>query len=247
MNNPLRGAGVRIVVPISNLFHWELKPFFYFFDKFWDANLTVTVLSSRDPNYQIDNLEYMQVPGGICQEGDWYWGWFSNGIKWFLGQIPEPYVIIMMADHWLRTPVNTDTIATAVEYASANEDIFRISLYGGTVANLECTETYKGIGFWECASGRPDCFLTMSLVPALWNRKLLLEMLPDNWNPWEFESAGATSIRDGHPHFRCAMAIPPPIDYVHAARTRSRAIHLSIMGDLGEEVKKWIPHDFQIS
>jgi len=238
----------RIFVPVSNRFQWELGPFFHLFNKFWDANLPVTVLSSRKPNFQFENLEYVQVPGHLFQEGDWYWGLFGNGIKWFLEQIPESNVIIMMADHWPKEPVDTETIAILLEYASDHKDVFRISLFPHhALSVLERTEIYKGVELWECPGHQPGCFLLMSLVPAIWNRDLLIEAVKEDCGPWEFEALGSNILKAKSPGLRHIISIPQAIYYAHVARTRAKQIHLSAMpANLAEEIKKWIPSDIQV-
>lgn len=240
-------SDVEIFVPVSNEFQWELGPFFHFFDKHWDAEQPVTVLTADDPG--IARANYVPVKAGM-RDGDWHYGRFSDGLKEFMkNDCGKPLVAFLQADYWLSKPVKKDIFWTLVDYMLEHPRVTRmaISVNGKTFSDAIPHEKWRGVTVMKCPKDKRACFFPMSLLPAIWNREHWQGVLENRWNPWETETRGYDAYMANENLVSLTMN-EPPLEYHHAARTRSKTVcSKGIPEEDWQVVKSMVPGGFQIA
>lgn len=143
--------------------------FFNLFDKFWtDCDY---------PIYLINNeREYVHSKVQVLHTGEEI-NWFHRTIK-SLEQIEEEYVVFLLEDYFLSKRVNNIDVAEIVDFMQ-KEDVYFYML------SKRAGQPEEQIRYSVDATTR----YVVSLQPAIWNRKKLLEILYEigGKTPWDFE------------------------------------------------------------
>lgn len=235
-----------ILIFCTEHYHWELRPFFYLLRRFWPDAPPVHVLSDAKPKAPLGEYRFFLIDPDVY-EGIFNRRIWSDCLVWYLQeQAKDDHLVVMMADYWLDRPVDHVTFRIILEFMSVSDDVIRVQLGGGSGVNERTVlhAWHRGLEFRDCSRARPECFLKLSLTPALWNRRLLLEVLEPDWTPWEMEQHGSRKLVKEHPDFKSLGVDRQPVGYVHAAQTRFGLVHLNDkpkwMKDL---VGKWVPRN----
>lgn len=230
-----------VFVPVSDAFHWELGPFFHF----WDlrCGLPVTVLGHKDPGLG----KFVPVRAGV-REGDWYFGMFSDGLIEFLRHdCQKPLVVLMEPDYWLSGQADLGKLDSLAEYMLERPDVLRmhLSVNGNAHDRLAFVEEWKGLTVKGDPKGRSREIFPVSLTPGMWNRESWLRLLRPGWNPWETETKGHEVFLGMD--LRSLAVTEPPLDYWHAGRTRDKKVALSTMSpEDADAVRPFVPNHIQI-
>jgi len=242
---------MKIVLPTTRRYYWELGPFFEFFNLHWSEEQEVTVLGDGDPGLDFPNLHYVGVPGPLLTDGVWGAKKFSDGVRWHLRGIDDDSVLLLLTDYWLADPVDLGCMDRLVRWLEGQDDVIRLgvqrnwTLKHGAVKTASC----EGIDYYECPPGNPHCFLLMSFYPALWKRRALLEVWRDGWDPWECETTGTTRLMTEFPHYRSVLAEPSPLRRIFASYSQPQLRQVykwQVPDHLWPTVEKWMPGDFEV-
>lgn len=227
-----------ILLPITQAFHWELKPFFHLFRKFWIGNQQVTILSDVDP--QIPNTRFVPIRHTIAV--DWS-GVFSNNLSSYLKHDAQSnYVIILMADYWLTDFVRVSLLRTLVRFMTDNPQVIRLQISNGM--DSASSEVVCNYGKTEIRT-RPE-FFRGSLIPGLWSRKLLIEYLRPNLDLWGTEQVLSRDIEKSK-RIKSYLVMPEIIKYDHICKTSTRLVNfISFPQELRNEIAGFIPNNFTI-
>lgn len=230
-------------------YHWELRPFFHLLRRFWPEAPPVHVLSNTRPKAPLGDYKFVQLDPDV-HEGAFNRRVWSDCLIWYLReQAKDTHLVIMMADYWLDRHVDQTVFQTILGYTRARDDVIRVQLSSESGVNERTVlhTWHRGLEFRDCTKSKPECFLKLSLTPALWNRRLLLEVAEPDWTPWELEQHGSRRLVKEFPHYKSLGVSKQPVSYVHAAQTRWGLVHLRDKPEwLGELVKKWVPKDMGI-
>lgn len=233
-----------VVVPITSKFHWELKPFCHLFEKFWPGQ-SLIILSDKNPG--IGRTTFIKARN---EDREWQ-GQFSGILKQFLQyDFASDFLVILMADYWITEPVKADEISSLVRYMKARPVIMRSQIALGVNKNVgaisqQFIQFWGNLSIYGCPDNKPDCFLTGSLIPGLWNRKLLMNILETGWNVWETEIELSKRVTAGRA--KSVQVDPALLTYTHNARTRSNKVDLrNFPAKLKKEIREMIPQNFMV-
>lgn len=208
---------MKILLPTYKRIGWIVKAYAHLHEKYWGES--VILLAEED--YSEGRLDFVRPPleelilwdAPDDTPGEIPGRHFTDILIWYLRLIEDEHVIIMLSDYLITAPVNTELIKQLQEYMELN-NVLRgnISCDGG-FCNGQVTDTYKDLEIWE------GNFLPTSLTPAMWDRKLLLEMMKWTGTAWSFELNG----RDKFPWGGCRSIAPSPgmLRYINSLRGRS--------------------------
>lgn len=191
MNN---SNAYQVIVTTSNKSMWTIQAFAHLFNQYYSSMKDVYVLCESLPKF---NLPPNFVPKLAALNGNkfvWPKDQWSDGLIKYLHTVKERYVLLMLDDYWLIRTVDVSGIGTLLEYMVNNPKILRMDLtadrqFAGGAKRVESYGHYDIVH----APGTP---YQMSLMPGMWNKKLLLEILQPGWSPWEVELDGTGKLNE---------------------------------------------------
>ncbi len=235
---------LRIVVTTSDRSDWTLQPFAHLFNTYWKINQEVDVACESMPKFNLPK-NFRLRPINLGENG-WPKDQWSDGLIKYLNAISEQFVIIMLDDYWINRGVDRAAVKAIFEYMSKYRSILRIDLTGdrfyanGPKYPLDnpVHDTHAHLDFFN----RPNSEYQMSLMPGMWNKKKLLEILEPNWDPWQVELEGTHKVNKtdmvvlGTRQWpvRITNALRNEQDFIDVANIKSP--HLEI-------IRKWFPEE----
>lgn len=120
---------------------------------------------------------------------------WSDALRFYLDQIPDEYIIIMLEDYWLIRDVDTDAIEMIYDYILRAKDdtLLRFDLSSDR-ENCAFARDVFSLGRLDIIETLPPETYQVSLQSGIWNTKLLKQMLVDGETPWQFELDGSQRI-----------------------------------------------------
>lgn len=231
---------MKILLPTYRSIGWIVKAYAYLHEKYWGA--PVVLLAEED--YSEGQFELACPPWR--EDASWVDGDVSNEIPshhftdvliWYLKQIEDKHVIIMLADYLLTEPVKVHLIDQFQKYMELNDRILRGHIgYSEAFYRGQIVDTYKDLEIWEGE------LYPASLCPAIWSRELLLEMMQPRNTAWDFEVRGQAKFPwDG---CRSIAAQPIMIRYMNSLRARDMS-HMVMPRTVYDEIKQYLKIDVQ--
>lgn len=214
---------MRHVVFGTHEYQWALRPFAYLFGKYWGPQ-RVLYVGDRLAGQLPDNVEFMRVP--CYTEGIWPWKeWFSNGVKETLKVLEDDIVAVFLPDHWVCKPVRHDVVDAMAGYMREEGNVVRGNLTGDTSlqGHSEVVATRGDVEIIICADRR-HCGKEAgtALSPALWNRKLFMEILEPHWGLWATEQLGTEKMHRERPGWVSVGTNPGALERVNGLRSGKR-------------------------
>ena len=151
---------------------WE--PFFSLFFKYWPDCPYQVYLSTNHKIYDNPRVNIIRMG----EDADW-----TTGFRFSLDQIPYKYVIVMMEDFLPIQSVDTHRIEKLISFME-NKGAGCLRLYPCPGPDLPCSDN-QDVG--EISKGSA---YRLSLQAAVWDKKILLELLRDGESAWELEIKG---------------------------------------------------------
>lgn len=182
-------SSLKIYIPCCDASLPIVKINSYLFDKFWpEAEVNYLGFSSPDFDFYNDNHKFHKLADE--QEG--------GASKWtryiydFLKEIDEEHIIFSIDDYWLCKEPEHSLLQKAINLVQKNNSIGRFDLtFDSQVeGNLLKIKNLEKDGI---VVKHPKAPYRVSTQPAIWKTEYLLEILNNDWSPWEFELKG-TSI-----------------------------------------------------
>jgi len=231
---------MKILLPSYRTIGWLVKAYARMHEKYWGD--PVVLLAEED--YSEGQFEFACPPWK--EDATWVDGdvpgefpthHFTDVLIWYLRQIEDEHVIIMLSDYLLTAPVDKALIVQLQEYMELHKEVLRGHLErGGGFHSGQLTDTYRDLEIWE------GHFLPTSLTPAIWNRELVLEMMRPRGTPWSFELHG----RDMFPWNGCRSIAPQPEMLSYLNCIRGRNMNSMVMTHaVYEEVKQFLKINVQ--
>lgn len=173
-----------------------MGPFAYLFNKYWANNVDVDVLCESTDIKLPKNFKMRPID---VSNGSWPKEQWSDGLIKYLESISESFVVIMLDDYWLSRHVDVHAVNLCLEYMSRYRSIIRIDLtldrlfagVGPIYPSDDKEHDTHGYLDFVSRHGTP---YQMSLMPGIWNKKLLLDILQPKWTPWDVEIDGTTKL-----------------------------------------------------
>ena len=133
--------------------------FFGLFDKFWSSCDYLIYLTNNEKKYEHDNVRVIHTG----EEVNWF-----HRTKKSLEVIEEDYIVFLLEDYFLSKHVNNVDVEEIVDFMQKeNVYFYMLSKRAGQPENQ--------IRYSVDAATR----YVVSLQPAIWNRKKLLEILSE--------------------------------------------------------------------
>jgi hypothetical protein len=183
---------IDVIVSVSDLHLWCMKPFAFLFNKYWDEKQHVIVAGYKRPDFELpSNFDFYSIADPQYPKERW-----ADGVAKFLHQYPGKRFVFMLEDYWLSRPVDTYAIEALSIYMERNPNVLRMDLtadrqFAGGMVDVGYCEHYDIIE-------APQSQYQMSLQAGLWDRNLMLnvlEMLPVHLrSAWEVELTGTTIV-----------------------------------------------------
>jgi len=170
-------------------------PFWTLFNKYWpDCPYRVAMGTDFD---QYDGIETIEIGRDL--------GWSDNCI-YLLNQLTEDRVILFFEDFLPIDTFNTDRIRRLVRHSfDYNIGCLRLAPCPGPTAPWPYTSS---LGILQ-----PHDAYRLSLQTALWDRRLLLQLLKSGENGWDTEIKGTARASKRPEHFVSVWRGESPIPY----------------------------------
>lgn len=175
-------SNLRVFVEVSDNYLWTLKPFAYYFNIYWSTLQPVIVAGYKKPDFQLPpNFKFHQIAPENYPADKW-----SDGMINFLSKQDDRHFILLLCDYWLCRTVDMRGIDACYEQMTMHNNVLRFDLtddrqYAGGVKDIGYYGSYDIV---ETPHGTP---YQMSLQAAIWNKKLLLDVLKPGMSAWETE------------------------------------------------------------
>jgi hypothetical protein len=196
---------IAILVPSCDKYSDLWDPFLRLLFKYWPELKT----QHKDMNiYLVSNVEHIHHPrvSNILIPKDRNW---SDSMLYALQQIDEPYVLVMLEDYFLNHPVNDQHIWDAFAEMLRQDAAYLQIAFHIDDPDLSVTYPHNIVRKQQNAKYRT------SLQAAIWDKKVLEDLLLSGESPWKFEKAGSVRSEAITRPF-LAILSPPPIEYLNA-------------------------------
>jgi hypothetical protein len=130
-----------------------------------------------------------------------YWG---EETVTYVGDRPlkGDLVAVFLPDHWVRRPVQLDTVRAMAGYMLEAGNVVRGNLpddtnlegHGKTLATRDGVEIIVCGDIHHCGKEAG-----VALSPALWDRRKLIDLLEPHWGLWATEKLGTEKMAREHP------------------------------------------------
>lgn len=174
---------MRILVPTCASYYRLLPGFAHQFNKYWDDSQEVFICGHEPLNVRLpDNFVFISVTPVSYPAVKW-----TNGVIRALQIFRDNYIVMMLEDYWLREKVNTTWINDLETWMEQHQDVLRMDLTADRLGS-GCGYNVGKISDLEIIETPYTCAYQISLQAAMWNRRGLLNMLPNYLSPWEVET-----------------------------------------------------------
>lgn len=156
-------------------------PFFTLFDKMWPDCKMPMYLNTESLffSYNLLNIQCLH-PASLTDKKGKPISW-SNRLKQAIEKIDTEYILLMLEDFFLQSPVRADVVEDCLKWMDEDKKIGHIDFYHEPY--LPGTE--KG----EFVQVDPSYDYAMNTLPGLWRKDFFLSIIRDE-NPWDFEFYG---------------------------------------------------------
>lgn len=226
---------MKILVCTSNQSAWTLHAFSLLWNRFVHPTHEVTVLCES-----LESLSKLPANFKPVQAGEtWPKEQWTNGLIRYLNSIPDQQVLIMLDDYWLLRQVDWAGLLLLELYMKSRANVLRMDLTADRMFALgprypHEDPIYETCGHFDLVC-RPQTQYQMSLQPGLWNKSALLNILQDNWDPWEVELAGTPRVNESQ--FVVVGTRQDPIRIVNALKYKFDKVNLT---GLSDEIVDWL-------
>ena len=168
---------MRVVVFTCDKYSWLIPTFLHFYKKMWPDNPYQTdFVTETKPIGQVSTFFTGKIP------------WPDGAIK-YLESVDEEAFLLLLEDYIIKEPIDTARVKIAEKFCSGNVGCVRLNPRD----RLRRYLFDVGIeGFKEYPLDKP---YSISLQPAIWQKKFLFEFLKKGENIWEVENEGSIRIQ----------------------------------------------------
>lgn len=150
-------------------------PFFALLKKYWNPTGIRILLNTESKTFQMDGLEIE------CAHSPKEYSYGARMMN-ALSKVRTKYVLPMLDDFFLRSPVNVEKISQIIEWMEEDADI--------AYFNCDCNEAYADWevnqypGYRRLPPGNDYIF---SMQAAIWRTEILQQYWKADVSPWEWE------------------------------------------------------------
>lgn len=202
-----------VIVSVSDVHLWCLKPFAFLFNRYWSDKQHVIVAGYSYPGFELpDNFEFYSIATPQYDKDHW-----ADGVIKFLHEYDKKRFVFMLEDYWLSRPADVNAVDALSVYMEYNPNVLRMDL----TADRQFAGGMRDIGYCEHYDiiEAPQSQYQMSLQAGMWDRKLLLdvlEFLPTYArSAWEVELTGTTIVNSFSDKMRVYGTKQCPVRYAN--------------------------------
>ncbi len=168
-----------IIVNTCDKYKDAWDPFFRLMEINWpESENYKIILNTENKDYKC-NFRNVKT---VCS-GNVTW---SKRLKSILESVETDFILFLLEDFFLRSPVNQEMFEEAYNLISENEDIGYIGLKYSPERNFKNKNFIPLERFFLRDLLDTPCRITAMSV--LWRKTWLIELLDEKENPWEFEN-----------------------------------------------------------
>lgn len=191
------------IVLTSNDYVNILPGFAYLFNKFYpNQEVTVVRYDVRPPKLPENFKQF-----AVGQQSNYSW---SGGLKRYLEDIEDEFVLLMLEDYYLDKNVDVVMIEHIITEMMIDPKIAKIDL-----TNDRSKVEHKKISEFYIQSDINAPFLA-SVQAAIWRRDFLIAILNNKDNAWQFEKNKRTKKYLTDHKAVILGCVNPPMSYVNA-------------------------------
>lgn len=216
---------ITILINSCDLYESAWIPFFRLFQIQWPDCPYELVLNTETKLFDCSFMKIRTIPGGTVS--------WSKRLKTVLNQIDTEFIVYLLDDFFLMSPVNIESFNAAVDLIKRDKTVGFIGLKHNT--------HYDFKNGHEDNADKPffskDEVITVNRVnsmSALWRKDWLLSLLRNHETPWEFEIYG--SVRSRRTNYKVLQinnyVMPSVFDY-----------EIDYKHGYGISQKKWLPEN----
>lgn len=171
---------IEYVVITSDKYVHLMEDYSIFFNKYWNIDVPVTILSYAIPEMKLPNNFKFFSLGNQSDFGN-YW---TNALIPYFNNIKSEFICILLDDLFFITPVDTKKLFGVFdELISENKTIDKF-LLGSIPENM----TINSIPFTNNSLLiHKNVNYRTTLKPSIWRTEYFKKMLKPNYNVWDFE------------------------------------------------------------
>ncbi len=167
---------------------WLLRGFAYMFNKYWSKNRIVMVFAHHHPAFELpENFVFVKRTRNYTHT-QW-----SNSLIELAKHIEQDHFILMLEDYWITRSVDPVGIEYLRQYMEMFPEALRMDLSADRASRSH--SELAPYNDFDIIQSSPYAKYQMSFQAAIWNRKLLLEVLKKNESPWQAELDGTSRLR----------------------------------------------------
>lgn len=199
-----------VLVMVSDLNLWALKPFLYQFDNHWArfCKVDVHIAGYTPPAYELP-------PGfkfhSLGKFEDYPVNRYSDSLLEAMELIPGDHFILMLEDYWLTRPVNYMAIEFLARYMSYMPDVIRMDLTSDRMYAGNPMLEAGSYGYLDLINTPAPSPYRISFQASIYNKRLLAQILKPGESPWEIEILGTGRL--AKTPYRVLGTRQPPIRY----------------------------------
>ena len=212
---------MQILVMTSSKYHHFLPGFCYMFNEYWGER---AIIATDTPVVQDlpDNFSVYSYSGWkLLPASRW-----SDGLRRALKSLRAGRVTILLEDYYLTEPVNKDIIKQGVElFEQWPNSLLRFDLTTDRMYNGYAQDLGK-YGDMDLVETPYESEYQMSFQAGIWNRQLMLSIVPPGASPWLTE----TGVRPPE-DMRVIGTKQHPVKYANVVRSGGHAENYEITYD----------------
>lgn len=201
---------MKIIILACDKYAWLVPVFFHFYKKYWPDNPYQTEIVT----------EADHINGNVYYINDTSW---SNRLINYLKQSKEGKFLLIMEEHFIEKPVDTQRVRIAESLCVGNVGCVRLNppdkYYRHTIkTNIKHFKEYP-----------LDKQYSMSMQTAIWQKQYLLDVLRKEEDIWKTEINGSERLKNLKSKWRILWAKTPIVDYTAGGLMKKGKPRLSVM------------------
>jgi hypothetical protein len=207
---------------------WLLNGFQYLFRKYWSDSMPVKVFGYAPPKVGAlaDNFTFFSIDRRNYPASEW-----SNGVIRSLEKMEsagEEFIIFMLEDYWLNSPVNHDVIHELCMFMNNSpRNILRIDLTADRCQHRNFIASKIDLFSCQLLRTQANSPYQMSFQTGIWNIKLMQEILQPYEDPWASEIQGSKRLAIAGDRYQVWGTNVYPVRYQPVYRTKRVSIDIS--------------------
>lgn len=201
------------IVVASNDYVNVLPGFAYLFNKFYpNQEVTVVRYDVRPPKLPENFKQF-----AVGQQSNYSW---SGGLKHYLEQIDDEFVLLMLEDYYLDRPVDAGIIQTFKNFMQYQPSIVKFDLTDDRlkVDHKPYIQTFESdeIYYENIVVSDNNAPFLASVQAAIWRRDFLIAILNNKDDAWQFEKNKRTKKYLTDHKAVILGCVNPPMSYINA-------------------------------